>query len=101
MDLCVKKSPHHICSQVITPFYRWLQYEKQYEKSGHICHIWSQAVKLVTLKVKDLKNDGLDGYFGSMDILMVSQFDGRWNFSRIYCQNGTLHHLLTCWLRGR
>ena len=30
---------------------------------GHTCHTWSQVVTSVTVTVKDLNNNGLDGYF--------------------------------------
>ena len=29
-------------------------------------HIWSQVVTLITTKVRDLHNDGLDAFYGSM-----------------------------------
>ena len=64
-----------------------------------ICMPWQY--ELVTVEIKDLYKNGCDGYYGSVDILMVSQFGGRWNLSQTYRQNGFLHHLLTCWLRRR
>ena len=51
-------------------------------------------VTLVTVKIKDLNNNGCDSYYGSVDVLMVSQLGGRWNFSRAYRQNGILAPLL-------
>ena len=29
-------------------------------------HLWSHIVTVVTVEVKDLNNNGLDGYYGSM-----------------------------------
>ena len=49
---------------------------------------------LVTVKIKDLNNNGSDGYYGSVAVLMVLQFGGGWNFSGTLPQNGILAPLL-------
>ena len=49
---------------------------------------------MVTAEIKDLNNNGGDGYYGSVAVLMVLQFGGGWNFSGTLPQNGILAPLI-------
>ena len=49
---------------------------------------------MVTAEIKDLNNNGGDGYNGSVAVLMVLQFGGGWNFSGTLPQNGILASLI-------
>ena len=51
-------------------------------------------VTLVTAEIKDLNNNGGDGYYGSVAVLMVLQFGGGWNFPGTLPQNGILAPLI-------
>ena len=55
-------------------------------------HTCSQVVRFESLdSMNNLVTPGhrCDGYHGSVDVLVVLQFGGRWNFSRTSGQNGT------------
>ena len=49
---------------------------------------------MVNVEIKDLNDNGLDGYYCSMDVLMVLQFGGGWNLSGTLPQNGILAPLV-------
>ena len=49
---------------------------------------------MVTAEIKDLNNNGGDGYNGSVAVLMVLQFGGGWNFPETLPQNGILAPLI-------
>ena len=49
---------------------------------------------MVTAEIKDLNNNGGDGYYGSVAVLIVSQFGGGWNLLGTLPQNGILAPLI-------
>ena len=51
-------------------------------------------VTFVNVEIKDLNDNGLDGYYCSMDVLRVLQFGGGWNLSGTLPQNGILAPLV-------